>query len=83
MTPEESAMEDPIIDLGSTVNALRALQDAIPNGSGENVRAVIIFIANNLEPIYDDLYEKYGDLLKVRDEEPEGEGPKEGPALVD
>ena len=55
----------------STVRALHALQDAIHDGQREEIRSVLVFVANNLEAIHEDPYEKYNALLEALEEEPE------------
>ena len=58
MSPELSDLENPIMDLDTTIRALHAFADAAEGPDSEALAAVLFFLAKNLSGIRDDLHQK-------------------------
>ena len=71
-------LEIPMIELGTTVKALKHMAMSMAEGQdGRNVHNLLFFLAYHLEHIHEDLYERFEAVTDA-----DRNGPKNGPTLV-
>ena len=71
-------LESPMIELGTTVKALKHMAMVMDNGqAGRNVHNLLFFLAYHLEHIHEDLYARFEAVSDAYRGQP-----KDGPALV-